>query len=291
MPGLLIASTHLLPPRNTFKVGPAKMPYDFEMMGFCTHKWAVIRGPLRRQDACAMCEVWSCPVMKRRRLCGSPRCFWRIKGDRNNGMAASNFPFTSLIPHHPRSSSVHLFCLFVFKKKKNVAFTEETIFVCALFFFNYYYYWIHVCLWNEVMERGIVVLWCMRDRARRSAHSDRLCRFMQTCMWPLCVAKSQGDARSGARWSFCCLHGVLRPGLPSKIASEATAMNEHRQRSPSSHLPPHYIAIHVESVDPQPDGGKSVHTVTLWWRWGSRNPSPATPLLCYEAQIFHITRW
>lgn len=33
MPGLPIASTHLLPPRNTSKVGPAKLPYDFEMMG------------------------------------------------------------------------------------------------------------------------------------------------------------------------------------------------------------------------------------------------------------------
>lgn len=150
----------------------------------------------------------------------------------------------------------------------------------------FYYYWIHVCLWYWVMERGIVVLWCIRDRARRSAHSDRLCRFMQTCMWPLCVAdcvgKSQGDARSGARWSFCCLHGVLRPGLPSKIASEAKAMNERRQRSPSSHLPPHYIAIRVESVDPQPDGGKSVHSDSVM-ALGSHNPSPATP--CYAMKL------
>lgn len=43
------------------------------------------------------------------------------------------------------------------------------------------------------------------------------------------------------------------------LAKSAKAMNEHRQRSPSSHHPPHNIAIHVESVDPQPDGEKSVH--------------------------------
>lgn len=144
------------------------------------------------------------------------------------------------------------------------------------------------------MERGIVVLWCIRDRARRSAHSDRLCRFMQTCMWPLCVAdcvaKSQGDARSGARWSFCCsCMAYSGQAYLAKIASEAKAMNEHRQRSPSSHLPPHYIAIHVESVDPQPDGGKSVHTVTLWWRWGLATLHPPPPAMLWSSNISSYT--
>lgn len=121
----------------------------------------------------------------------------------------------------------------------------------------------------------------------------RWSRFLQTCQWPLCVwpivpVDLKGDTWSAARCSFCGLHGVPRSGLPrgNRQWGYREVMNEHRQRSPSSHLPPPNIAIHVESVDPQPDGGKSVHGGSVI-ALGSHNPSLAT-MLCKEAQIFHI---